>query len=187
MGRLRQRFKIHNPREQLAQRVQVERVGLIGREKLREHAHELHARHGHAAQPAAHGAHTFPQLAQRLPRQLAAQVSGVFHIFLALCCLCKAVGQYRCIHGTRTGAADALDHQGIIFEQGIQHTPGQRTVRASALQRKIEHSLRLGCCCCHDYLLSLLKLASPQHGIATGPRAVVAAPEISVATKNHIA
>jgi hypothetical protein len=71
---MRQRLEVHHPGEQLAQRVDIERIGLIGRQKLVEHAHELLAarqRRGpeHLAH-AAHGAHALPQLAQRLARQL---------------------------------------------------------------------------------------------------------------------
>ena len=143
---LDQRIEIHHPGQQLTQRVDIERIGLIGRKKLVEHAHDLRTRQRHAPEHiahAAHGTHAFPQLGQGFAGQTPPQLSGVFRLALLHCRLGKTVGQHHGIHGTSAGAADAFKHQTIMFQQRIQHAPGQRAMRAAALQGQIDG---VGCC-----------------------------------------
>ena len=137
-----QRLKIHQPGQQLAQRVDIERIGLIGRQKLIENAQKLLAtrqrRSPEHLAHAAHGAHTFPELLQGLASQLATQVAGVVHLLFLRGGLCKAVGQYHSVHRAGAGAADALEDQVIVFQQRIQNPPGQRAMRAAPLQSEVD-------------------------------------------------
>jgi len=46
------------------------------------------------------------------------------------------VGKHNCVHRAGAGTADAFDVDAIVFEEPIQNTPGERAVRAAALQRQ---------------------------------------------------
>lgn len=50
----------------------------------------------------------------------------------------QPVGQHHGIHRACAGTADAVDLQPLLFQQPIQHTPGQGTMRAAALQGEID-------------------------------------------------
>ena len=54
------------------------------------------------------------------------------------------IGQHRPVHGAGRGAGDAVDPQPWLLEQPIQHAPGERAMRAAALQRQI-HQNRIAC------------------------------------------
>jgi hypothetical protein len=49
-----------------------------------------------------------------------------------------AVGEHRGIHGACRRAGNTVDFKPRLFEQTIEDTPGERPMRASALQRKID-------------------------------------------------
>ena len=49
------------------------------------------------------------------------------------------------IDGAGTGGADSVEAEPFIFEQPIQHAPGERAVAADALQRQV-HLLSRGTC-----------------------------------------
>ncbi len=53
----------------------------------------------------------------------------------------NAIGQNHGIHRPGAGAADLGDGQPLILQQPVQHTPCQRAVRTTALKRQID---RLG-------------------------------------------
>ena len=55
---------------------------------------------------------------------------------------CIAVGQHRGVHGTGRGAGDAVDPQPWLFEQPVEHAPGEGAVRAAALQREVDQPWR---------------------------------------------
>ena len=42
------------------------------------------------------------------------------------------------IHGAGTGAADAFEIKPSVFQQLVQHTPGERAVGATALQSQVD-------------------------------------------------
>src|SRR4051794_32831566 len=49
-----------------------------------------------------------------------------------------AVGQHGGIHGTRRGARNGLDREPRFLEKSVQYPPGERAMRPTALQRKID-------------------------------------------------
>lgn len=49
-----------------------------------------------------------------------------------------AIGKDDRVHGTGNAAAQPLELNAWILEQSVQHAPGERAVRATALQRQIE-------------------------------------------------
>ena len=78
--RMHQGVEVHHTGQQLAQRIDIERIGLVGRQELVEYAHDGHARQRHAPQNIAHGSHgshTLPELAQRLAGQIPPQMQGI--------------------------------------------------------------------------------------------------------------
>ena len=77
-----------------------------------------------AAQAQAFG-HPRPEAAQGLARAAAA-AGG------------PARGQRHGIHGAGAGAADGRDLQPLVFEQAVEHAPGEGTLGATALQGEVE-------------------------------------------------
>ncbi len=56
--------------------------------------------------------------------------------------LCPAGGvalrQHHGVQGAGTGAAEPFDDDALILEQPVEHAPGERAMRAAALQREID-------------------------------------------------
>ena len=50
----------------------------------------------------------------------------------------QAMGQYHRIHGAGTGAADGINLQASIFEQPVQHAPGECAMGTTALQGEVD-------------------------------------------------
>jgi len=59
-----------------------------------------------------------------------------------------AVDQHRGIHRARRGPGDPLDAQPRLLEQAVEHAPGERAVRAAALQREVDENRRMFRCRC---------------------------------------
>src|SRR5262245_31610668 len=68
---------------------------------------------------------TAPETGQRLPRPFA-PADG------------QAVGQYSGVHRARAGRADALEPDARVLENAVEHAPGERAVRAAALQCEVD-------------------------------------------------
>jgi hypothetical protein len=52
------------------------------------------------------------------------------------------VDEHRSVHGSRGRSGDTLDAQPSLFQQAIDHTPGESAVRTAALQREV-HKYRI--------------------------------------------
>ena len=48
------------------------------------------------------------------------------------------VGQHRGVHGAGRGPGNAVDLEPRLFEQAIEHAPGEGAMRAAALEREID-------------------------------------------------
>ena len=134
-----QRFEIDEPLDQILERIDVERIDVIGREIARHRVEPgLHRRaferrerqqplHDGALQgrQAAAGGGRAPELGEPLLRLLAAAA-------------CKAVGQHHGIHRARRRAGNALDGEPVVAQKLFEHAPGEGAVRAAALQREID-------------------------------------------------
>src|SRR5262249_429546 len=55
----------------------------------------------------------------------------------------EAVGQHHGVHGSGGCSGNSADREPPVLEQIIEHAPGERAVRAAALQREID-ALRVG-------------------------------------------
>jgi len=53
-----------------------------------------------------------------------------------------AIDQHRRIHRPRRGAGDTIDAQPGFLKQAVEHAPGERAMRAAALQREIHEKRR---------------------------------------------
>ncbi len=129
--------------DQLLQRIDVERIEIVGRQILR-----------HRLEPDPHR-----RIFQRQKReqavdglalqvgQTAAQAGGAPEIgeplarFIAPAAR-QPVGEQHGVDGAGGSAGDALDLQPPVVEQVIEHAPAERAVGAAALQREID---ALGC------------------------------------------
>ena len=63
---------------------------------------------------------------------------------LADCCPCSlaaasgiTIGQHDGFSGASTCAGDALEMEGLFFEQAVEHTPSESAVAATTLQRQV--------------------------------------------------
>ena len=136
-------LEIHGVFQDGAQGVEVERVELVGRELGAHDLAELLQGRGPGLQPGVVGAqqagpgpggelvkgralgHTLPETAQVGPGAFAATLH-------------QAGGQGHGVHGAGAGAADAGDLQRFVFQQAIEHAPGEGAVRSTALQGEVE-------------------------------------------------
>jgi hypothetical protein len=106
-------------RQQLAQRVQVERIPLRRRQPARHLRQRLQRVVGRAEQGVI--GQLLPEVAQRFAR-----VRGV--------ALRQPVREQRRVDGAGTGAAGRFNAQAALFEQAVEHAPGERAMRSAALQ-----------------------------------------------------
>ena len=138
-GRLFQPLEIDEIGQNLAQWILSHRVQLIGRKQAR---HEIHghvnrrrvqgpAAQNHIERPTLERAEASsirdaaPKFLKGLPRAR----GPTFDI---------AVGEHRGVHRAGRRAGNTVDFKPGLFEQTIENAPGERPMRASALQRKID-------------------------------------------------
>ena len=135
------RIEVDRLLENALQRIEVERIELIGRQQPRDHVehHEgrrilQRARAGQLVEQArlqrAEGrgmADAPPEIGERLLRA-------------ALAAFGQAVGQHGGVHGAGAGRDDALEGQIVLLEQPVEHAPGEGAMRAAALQREVDAS-----------------------------------------------
>ncbi len=123
--------------EELAERIEAQRIEIVGREQRR---HVLHG--GRAREAREHRIEAdeigqadlgdrFPDRAQLGPRALRSPLG-------------KAGGERRGIHGARARPAQPADLEVVVLEQAVEHAPREGAVRAAALEREIERLLFSG-------------------------------------------
>ena len=126
-------FEIDLRQQNLAQRIDIERVELVRRKvmgKLHQHLEGRHqadvlailGRHGDLERQTARNRH--PEFFQRRPCAIAAAAH-------------QAVGKNNGIHGAGAGAADTLEVQAPVLQQAIEYAPGECAVGAAPLQGKV--------------------------------------------------
>jgi hypothetical protein len=129
--------------EDVAQRVQLERVGLVGRKEpaqaLRPEIAGRVVEREAPAQPVERRL-----LDRREPGGVAGRAPEVRQRLagLARTAAAMAVRKDDRVHRAGAGAADLGDDEARVLEQPVEHAPGQRAVGAAALQREID---RLRC------------------------------------------
>jgi hypothetical protein len=125
--------------ENLAQRIDVEGIELIGRHQPRHHIerkiwHRIFERsvaHQTIENRGLHGAErrgmadSPPEVGERLARSLAPAFD-------------QPVTEHGGIHATGAGRDHAFEIEPLIFEQAIEHTPGERTMGATTLKCQVE-------------------------------------------------
>ncbi len=133
------RLKIHKALDQPLERIDVERVHAAGREEtahgiepaLHRHArrrkliHDVTRHHRKAAIDAGR--------APELSKPLARLFRPAAH---------QAVGQHHRIHRARRGAGHAVYAEPAVFQQLIEHAPGEGAMRAAALESQVDAFLR---------------------------------------------
>ena len=133
------RLEVDETLDQLLERVDVERVEIVGRE---------HARHGAEPQPFARhereqplddvalqvsemavDAHRAPEIGEPLAR-LFRPAAG------------EPVGEHDRIHRSRRRAGHAFDLDAAVLEQLVEHPPGESAMGAASLQGEIDRLAR---------------------------------------------
>jgi hypothetical protein len=157
----RQPLEVNGVLQKLLQRVDVQRIALVGGHRLGPQAGHgvaeyLTRRMGTPGQRAkaakqnvqrralglrdagCHGAHVYdpvPEVRQRGTR-------GLPHLQWGLPLgLGKTVRQGHGIHRAGAGSADAFQLHPAVLQQRVQHAPGERTMRATALQGQIDRCI----------------------------------------------
>ena len=119
--------------DQLAQRVDVERVGLVGRKTRQRTRQRAHHQLGQARRAFAGGA----QFHDLVPHAGQAGARAFVRVLLVRHGLRPAVRQRHGIDGAGAGAADAGEVEAPVLQQRVQHAPGEGAVRAAALQGQV--------------------------------------------------
>ena len=134
-----QQIEVDLSLEQTLQRVDAERIDLVGRHPRADHVEpQVGPGQRHASHEAAHGADLVPEAAQGPPRRLA----GLPVVGAVRQGRHQAVRQRHRVHGTGAGAAQAVEPEAAVFQQGVEHAPGEGAVRAAALQGQVQGALR---------------------------------------------
>ena len=127
------RVEIDEAVDQVLERVDVERVEVVGREHARHRAEpqavacERKEPLDHAAlqvRQVAVDAHRPPEVGEPRPR-LVRPAAG------------ETVGEHDSVDCARRGAGNAFDLDAAVLEQLVEHAPGEGAVGAAALQRKV--------------------------------------------------
>ena len=161
--RLRQQLEIDQLGENLAQRILAHRIEVVGRHQARHQIHRDIDRRGierpaaeqHVERPALERAEPGgvrdapPERLERLAR-----AGGP--------ALLMAVDQHRRVHRAGRRAGNAVDLEPGLFEQAVEHAPGERAMRAAALQREIDQDgiARDRLCCFGRHLLNLKRFGT---------------------------
>lgn len=112
----------------------VEGVELAGREVLAPLHGQTHGRVEPEALPVGRGQHQLKGQAVGHGHPERAQGSAG-----ACASAChQAMRQHHGVHRARAGAADAVQVKPAVFQQRVEHPPGERAVCATALQRQIQ-------------------------------------------------
>ena len=125
--------------EQIAQRIHVERIELIGRQNAAQSVDKNVVRRlieaeirVHLIQEGrrdeargSHLGHLLPESLQPFARALAAVER-------------QAVGEHDGIDAAGAGRGDAVEADALVFQQAIEHAPSEGAVAAAALERQID-------------------------------------------------
>ena len=136
------RVEVDRLLEHALQRIEVERIELVGRQQPGDHVEHQEgrrmlerARAGQLVEQArlqrAEGrgmADPPPEIGERLLRA-------------ALAAFGQAVGKHGGVHGAGAGRDHALEGQIVLVEQPVEHAPGEGAVRAAALQSEVDRPL----------------------------------------------
>ena len=127
-----QLLEINTFRDQLAQRVDIQWVKLIGRKRARAclPASQPHLR------PAALQLARLAHLCNLAPKVGQSPLGGMPSGLRVVRVLGKAMAQQHGIHRPCTRATDAVQLQAPVVQQCIEHAPSKRPMRAAALQRQ---------------------------------------------------
>jgi hypothetical protein len=125
-----QRLEVDRANQQVAQRVQVERVELRGREPVGP-GQQGAPRGTEARWVARHVPQRRHALGHRAPEPLERGARAVGAV------AAQTLGEQHRVHRAGTRAADGGDVH-AAFEQRIEHTPGEGAMRTAALQRERE-------------------------------------------------
>ncbi len=131
--------EIHQACHQIAQRIQLHRVQLIGRHHPGEPFKKQIARRGIQAEPSQHPVKraALQRRGQRRPADCTPERFQCGPRPVGTAAL-EPVGQHGGVHGTGAGAADLGDLQPVVLQEPVQNAPGQRPVRPTALKRQID-------------------------------------------------
>src|SRR5262249_52710341 len=132
------RLEVDEALDQLLERIDVERIEIVGRQHGRHRAEPQAVARNKREQPLHHAAlqvsevdvdaDRAPEIGEALAR-LVRPAAG------------KPVGEHHRVDRSRRRAGDAFDRDAAVVEQLIEHPPGEGAVGAAALQRQID---RLG-------------------------------------------
>jgi hypothetical protein len=125
--------------DDVAQRVEVERIELIGRKHLRHQVHDEEGRRQRerviARQPldrqrlqrteACRLGDACPERGERLARRVAAAAR-------------QTAGEHHGIHRAGRSGADALEGDALVLEEAIEHAPGEGAMRTTALEGEVD-------------------------------------------------
>jgi hypothetical protein len=154
-----QAFEIDEAFDQVLERIDVERIDVVWRQIARPGGQPVERRRALARQEREQPVHH--RALQR--RQVAAEARRFPEIGEPLARFVRSaapepVGQHHGVDRAGRGAGNALDREPAVFEQMLEHAPGEGAVRAPALQREI------------DALLSVRLLRLGRSGPAEGAR-----------------
>ena len=139
-----QAFEVDETLDQILQRIDVERVHVVGRQIFRPGVEPVESRRilvwQKREQPVGHRALQRRQVAADARR--APEVGEPLACFVGSAAL-QAVGEHHGVDRAGRGAGNALDGKPPVLEQMIEHAPGEGAVRAAALQREVDALLPL--------------------------------------------
>src|SRR5262249_17311117 len=131
-------LEIDEAPDQVLERIDVERIEVVGREKTRQIAKPWYRRGAlrqQREQPLHHGAlqvgeatghaDCAPEFRQPLLRPVASALG-------------QPVGEHHRIDGTSGCAGDAPDLDTVIRKELVEYAPGESSMRAATLQRQVE-------------------------------------------------
>ncbi len=131
--------EIDEASDQIAQRINVERIEFVGREVMRHRLEPVLDRRGckrhQRKHPVGHGALDWRQIAagaRRAP-ECRQSFAGFFRAAPG-----EAVRDHDGVQGAGGGTGNSGDLQPPIGQNVIQHAPGKRAVRSAALKRQVD-------------------------------------------------
>ena len=134
-----QTFEIDKALDQILERIDVERVEVIGRQIFRPGVEPVEGRRilvrQQREQPVGHRALQRRQVAADACR--APEIGEPLARLVGSAAL-EAVGEHHRVDRAGRGAGNALDREPPVLQQMIEHAPGEGAMRAAALQREVD-------------------------------------------------
>ncbi len=129
------RLEVDEALDQVLERIDVERIEIVGRQQPRHRAEPQALARNERKQPLDHAAlqigqvavdaHRAPEIGEPRPRLVRPPAI-------------EPVGEHDGIDRAGRGAGNALDLEAAVVEQLIEHAPGEGAMRAAALQREVD-------------------------------------------------